>query len=238
MSLFKQIDPVRAYQVVSAQLEEIIVSGKLSPGDRLPPERQLIQELGTSRRTLREAFRVLEQKGLIEIKIGAKGGAFVTDRIGERMSEFFAILIRRQNVTQTELAEFRANTEGAVAGLAAQRADPSDVQHITTHLAEMETLLRHDTIDIDDFVGKEINLHHLLAKACKNAVYENIVKTIHAILLYPMFRQDAIDHAYIQRAVDDWKKLLHAIENQDARASRRIMQQHIHVFDEMAVNNK
>ncbi|MCP4460121.1 MAG: FadR family transcriptional regulator, partial [Cytophagales bacterium] len=102
MSLFRQIAPVRAYQEVINQLEEVILSGKLNPGDKLPPERELIEDLGTSRRTLREAFRVLEQKGLIEIKIGSKGGTFVPDRIGERLGESLSLLIRKRSVTQSE----------------------------------------------------------------------------------------------------------------------------------------
>ncbi|MBW2633924.1 MAG: FadR family transcriptional regulator [Deltaproteobacteria bacterium] len=103
MELFKPIAPVRAYQVVINQLEETILSGRLTPGDKLPPERELIESLGTSRRTLREAFRVLEQKGLLEIKIGSKGGTFVADRIQERLSETLGMLMRTEKWTKSWL---------------------------------------------------------------------------------------------------------------------------------------
>ena len=62
MELFKPIERVRAHQVAINQLEDTILSGKLQPGDNLPPESELIESLGSSRRTLREAFRVLEQR--------------------------------------------------------------------------------------------------------------------------------------------------------------------------------
>ena len=68
----QKINHKRAFQLVEEQLEEAILSGRIKPGDKLPPERDLVEDLATSRRSLREAMRVLEQKGLIEIKLGVK----------------------------------------------------------------------------------------------------------------------------------------------------------------------
>lgn len=234
MGLFRQIAPVRAYQEVINQLEEVILSGKLNSGDRLPPERELIEDLGTSRRTLREAFRVLEQKGLIEIKIGSKGGTFVTDRIGERLGESITLLIRKQNITQSELAEFRANTEGTIAALVAERATKEELNSIEKRLMEIEGLLLQASPDINVFVEKEIALHQLLAESCGNIVYKNIVKTILSVVLYPMFLQDVIDSAYIQTAVDDWRALLDSLRNNDSIGAKNIMVNHIHHFDQLA----
>ena len=234
MGLFRQIAPVRAYQEVINQLEEVILSGKLNPGDKLPPERELIEDLGTSRRTLREAFRVLEQKGLIEIKIGSKGGTFVTDRIGERLGESITLLIRKQSVTQSELAEFREYTEGTIAALAAERATKEEISSIEKSLMEVEVLLHQASPDIDVFIEKEIALHQQLAESCGNTVYKNIVKTILTVVLYPMFRQDVIDSAYMRTAVNDWCTLLDSLRKNDSAGAKKIMANHISYFDKLA----
>ena len=72
-TVFQKVRPNRAYHTVARQIEETIVSGRLKPGDRLPAERELIHELDVSRRTLREALRLLEQKGLVKHTIKPVG---------------------------------------------------------------------------------------------------------------------------------------------------------------------
>jgi len=72
--MFERTQPNQAYHLVAAQIEEATVSERLKPGDKFPPERELMKQLGISRRTVREAFRILEQRGLMEVKIGTKGG--------------------------------------------------------------------------------------------------------------------------------------------------------------------
>jgi GntR family transcriptional regulator, transcriptional repressor for pyruvate dehydrogenase complex len=72
--MFERIRTNQTYHLVAAQIEEAILSERLKPGDKLPPERELMKQLGVSRRTVLEAFRILEQKGLMEVKMGTKGG--------------------------------------------------------------------------------------------------------------------------------------------------------------------
>src|SRR6266699_5804118 len=74
------IEPIstqRIYQEVASQLRRSISEGRLRPGDKLPPERSLSAMFGVSRNTVRDALRALELSGLIELKLGATGGAFV-----------------------------------------------------------------------------------------------------------------------------------------------------------------
>ena len=75
--MFKKAKQNRVFQDVVEQIQDAIIKGKLKPGARLPAERELKDLFNTSRGTLREALRVLEQKGLIEIKLGVSGGAIV-----------------------------------------------------------------------------------------------------------------------------------------------------------------
>lgn len=231
MDLFQPIAPQRAYQVVINQLEEVILSGKLAPGDKLPPERELIESLGTSRRTLREAFRVLEQKGLLEIKIGSKGGTFVADHMQERLGETLGMLLRAEQVTQLELAEFRSNTESRVAALAAKRASTKEISTLERSVDDVAALLEQERLDQQRFIDMEVMLHQQLVGICGNAVYVPILTTINEILLYPMWEKDPIDRDYVKTAVRDWRNLLDALRKRDADAAAEIMRRHVSHFD-------
>ena len=112
MKLVK-INQKRAFELVAEQLEELILSGQLRPGDKFPPERAIILDLGISIRTLREAMRILEQKGLVEIKTGTKGGVFVKDATTEKLNESLGVLIRLNKYSVRELSELRLDLEGS-----------------------------------------------------------------------------------------------------------------------------
>ena len=117
--MFQKARQNRIFQDVVEQIQEAILQGTLNPGDKLPPERELKEMFGASRGTLREALRILEQKGLITIKIGVAGGAVVNALSTDQVSESLDLLIRYQKASLKDLAEFREGVEGLVAGLKA-----------------------------------------------------------------------------------------------------------------------
>ncbi len=116
--MFKKATQNRMYQDIVEQIQVAILDNRIKPGARLPSERDLCEMFQTSRGTLREALRILEQKSLIEIRLGANGGAYVKDANAELMAENLAMLIRSQNISLSHLAEFREGIEGVVARLA------------------------------------------------------------------------------------------------------------------------
>src|SRR4051812_3996312 len=91
--LFSPVSVNRISEVIVEQVRLLIREGKLVPGDRLPSERSLCERFGVSRVTVREALRVLEANGLVEIRVGARGGAFVTLPSSERLGEGLAELL-------------------------------------------------------------------------------------------------------------------------------------------------
>jgi DNA-binding transcriptional regulator YhcF (GntR family) len=113
--MFETAKSTKVFQDVVAQIEDAILAGRVKTGDMLPSERDLKDMFRISRGTLREALRVLEQKGLIEIKLGVGGGSLVKTVDGGQVSESLGLLIRSQKVSLNQLAEFREGLEGTVA---------------------------------------------------------------------------------------------------------------------------
>lgn len=177
--LFRKAKQARIFQDVVDQIQAAILDGRLSPGDRLPAERELGEMMGTSRGTLREALRVLEHMGLIEIRLGVGGGAMVKDPGGDQITESLAMLIRSQKVSLQHLAEFREDVEGTVAGLAARRATAKDIRHLRQLLQTARSCWETGLEKWADFVRVDEKMHMALARAAGNPVYAIILKTVH-----------------------------------------------------------
>src|SRR5918911_693694 len=107
------------------QLLEMVISGGLEPGERLPPERELCGHLGVSRTVVREALNLLEARGLISIEHGR--GAVVSGDSTHAVRDTLGLLLRVQPKVLWELLEIRRILEVEVPGLAAERARPDDV---------------------------------------------------------------------------------------------------------------
>src|SRR5262249_13260365 len=112
------------------QLLELLSAGELRLGDQLPPERDLAATLGASRSTTREALRVLQARGLLDIKVGARGGAFVAVPSSERAGQGVADLLRSRGVSAHDVAEARDVVEVAVLPLACERATEDDIDEL------------------------------------------------------------------------------------------------------------
>jgi len=97
----------RTFEEVALQLRAMFTGGHLRPGDRLPPERELSQQLGVSRSALREALRTLEISGVIQLRKGRNGGAFITRGNFDAVTANFRDLLTLGNLKFEELAEAR-----------------------------------------------------------------------------------------------------------------------------------
>src|SRR5262245_53241973 len=93
VDMFKAVSLNRVSQAIVEQVKLLLRQGRLKPGDRLPSERELCERFGVSRVTVREALRVLEAGGLIDIRVGARGGAFVTSPTSQQIGEGLADLL-------------------------------------------------------------------------------------------------------------------------------------------------
>lgn len=228
--MFEVVQHSYAWQKVVDQIEEAILSERLQAGERLPSERKLTETFKTSRLTLREAMRVLEQKGLLEIKTGSKGGAFVTDHSFDRMAESLSLLIRKKKLRYESLVEFRRELEGDIAALAAERASPGELRALKALLQQTERLARQGLAAGEQFNALETKLHLHLGRLCRNPLYEVILGSIHEVLVSPSFKFLAVDEAYLLQAYQDWVQIAKAVERKQTGRARALMQEHLSKF--------
>lgn len=145
-AILPSAEPVRhrkAAEVIAEQLRRsIVLDGR--PGDSLPSEKALIEQFQVSRPTLREALRVLESDGLVEIRRGLRGGAVVREPTVDELAFRFGILLQMQGTMLEDLFVARIILEPAAAKLAAERVGAG------ASPASLETLLAAEEKAIDD----------------------------------------------------------------------------------------
>ncbi len=179
MPLLEKIKPSTAYHEVADRIEDVIISGHIKPDEKFPSERELTEMLGTSRRTLREGLRILEERGMIEVRLGSKGGVFVKDIGMERVGDSLGLLISLKKVPLRDLAEFRVDVEGIVAKRAARKRSTNHMILLQRLIKESEKLVAMKNINRSAILDLDRKMHIVLAEISGNMIYETILKTIH-----------------------------------------------------------
>ncbi len=227
---FRKAKQNRIYQDVVDQIQTSILDGKITPGSKLPPERDLCELFQTSRGTLREALRILEQKNLIEIRLGVNGGAYVRNPNSELMAENLAMLIRSNEVGLDHLEEFREGIEGDVASLAAQRATAADIERLQNLLAGAKQLCEQGLGRWPDFVRLDEQIHMAIAKVAGNPLYDFVLRSVHDNIqrYYDTFL-NVSDHEMAEN-YDDLRLLIAAIQDHQAEKAWALAREHVRRF--------
>jgi GntR family transcriptional repressor for pyruvate dehydrogenase complex len=136
--------PVRANSVANQivlQVREALFEGRFLPGDRLGSEKDLAAQFDVSRITVRDALRTLETMGIVEIRVGASGGARIAQGNLDHYSDALSIQFRLSGITGTEMLDLQIAIEGAAVELAATNRNPTDLEKLSNLLEEAEGLL-------------------------------------------------------------------------------------------------
>jgi len=181
--MFRKTQHNRIFQDLVDQIQDAILDGRLKPGDKLPSQRNLVDMFQTSRASIREALRVLEQKGLIEVKLGVSGGAVIKTAGTESITQDLTLLMQQQQVSFDHLAEFRESIEGDVAAMAARKATGSDIERLENIVTRAEACLRENDRTPYDFIRMDIRLHIALAEIAGNPVFVAVMKMVHETIL-------------------------------------------------------
>jgi DNA-binding FadR family transcriptional regulator len=229
-NFFRKARQNRIFQDVVEQIQDAILEGRLQAGQRLPAERELGEMFGTSRGTLREALRVLEQKGLIEIRLGVGGGAVVKGANADAFSDNLALLIRSQTVSLKHLAEFREDVEGTVTGLAARRARKEDNERLRSLLDRARRHREAGLEEWDAFVRVDEKMHMTLARIARNPLYAFILQTIHDNIHRYYERFLTAGKEELAENLQDLSDIVDAVEAGDADRAKRLAREHVRRF--------
>lgn len=215
--------PLRLSEEVSGDLLRRIARGELKPGDRLPTEKALGEAFGVSRAVVREAIARLKADGLIETRQGS--GAFVVEAPKTINLRFWQGAGPELDELR-DIFELRAMVEGAVAELAAQRRDDSDLKNMAEHLQAMDDAMSagRDGTEADD------NFHIAMARATHNAYVSQLVEFLgrhfsdSRKLSWQGTRSEL---AHPHEAQNEHRALFDAISRGNAEAARRCAQEHL-----------
>ncbi|MBO9650548.1 MAG: FadR family transcriptional regulator [Variovorax sp.] len=162
------INPQRIFQEVANQLRRLISEGKLRPGDKLPPERELAKRFGVSRNTMREALRALELSGLIELRLGATGGAFVLPGSSNAVVAGMRDLYFLGAITPQHLTEARIAVSAAVIRVACERITDEEIDALEANVAAAEQAKKAG--DFEERTRHHQAFHVMLARTTHNPV--------------------------------------------------------------------
>ena len=158
------------------QIRNVILSGQMKPGDKLASERELLAQFGVSKATLREALRVLEVMGLIEMRKGTSGGAFVAEVDMRAAIHNLITFLHLQKVSVKEITMLRYLIEPTVAQIAATKITEKDVSKLKKIMGRAITSGAQE-------VTKEIGFHRYLARMAGNTLLTVMVDFVDDILL-------------------------------------------------------
>jgi GntR family transcriptional regulator, transcriptional repressor for pyruvate dehydrogenase complex len=225
---FEAIRKNRVHEEVAKQLESLILN-KLSPGDKLPAERELAEMLGVSRSSIRDAMRRLQLIGLVEPRQGA--GTVVLDISQEALVSPLANVIAHKRQLVGELLDFRKMLEPPMAAHAALHASPEAVSRMEDILHRQDKRVRSGELAVEE----DTEFHYAIAQASGNSVVLKVMDVVMDLLRETRSRS-LQSEGRPQKSLAGHKKILSAIKRRDGEGAESAMRQHIRDVEQMVSN--
>jgi GntR family transcriptional repressor for pyruvate dehydrogenase complex len=232
--IFHKINNPKLAEAVITQIEDLIVQGVLRPGDQLPAERDLAQQLDVSRPSLRDAIKELEKRGLLATRRG--GGTYIGEVIGSVFSEEFVSLFRSNDRAISDYIEFRKEIDLIAARRAAERATKADEEILTLIHEELTSAIERG--DITKVTQYDTEFHIAVVAAAHNIVLLHTMRSIFEQMV-PIFYQrlpGVPDRVMLNDILSQHGDILQAIINHDPEAAKKAVETHGE-FIEAALKN-
>ncbi|HXZ39595.1 MAG TPA: FadR/GntR family transcriptional regulator [Terriglobales bacterium] len=226
-SEFETIRRNKVYEEVARQLERIILK-KLHPGDKLPSERELAENLGVSRSSIRDAIRSLELLGLVEPRQGA--GTVVREISADTLMNPLTNVLRHKMELVGELLDFRKMLEPPLAARAATHASDEELEEMEEILRRQETKLRGGELAIEE----DSEFHYSIAMASGNSVVLKVLDVLMDLLRDTRERSLQLE-GRPQKSLAGHRRVLAAIKRRDAEAAKAAMRRHIEDVEEIVL---
>lgn len=221
--ILQPVKKVRLYETIVKQIQKLISSGTLKPGQRLPPERELAEELGVSRTSIREALRALETMGYLESKVGVGGGTYVKEITFSNIISPFSETLLQNDDFIVELLEVRLVLEIEVVRLAAMRRSDDDIRRLRDAVEQMRAEIGRGETGLNG----DNAFHRVLADAANNRVLHEFVGMCGNLL--EVEREEHLRARTDEplSALTQHELILNAVIDRDADTAQRLMQEHI-----------
>jgi len=212
-------------QKIIAQIRTAILAGKLKPGDVLPPEKELTEQFGVSKQTLRESLRALEHMGLIDVRKGIGGGAHIVEVDIEVTKQSLANFLYFKDLTIENLSELRKLIEPHAAGKAAEHISKDDL----VELGKLNETARDNLNNnlLEEMSHDEINFHRVIAQNTGNPILILILDFVEN-LLEDFKKVLKPDLAFSKSVLDAHDKIYQAICDKDPKKASTEMYQHVY----------
>lgn len=232
MSSSKRFDAIqsrRTFEEILVRLQDAFVSGELSEGDRLPAERELAEQFGTSRSSVREAIRVLEALGVVDVKPGADNGALLLAAPGRAFRSILEYQLALRGITISSLVEFRIVLESWSAWAAAERAAPETLSHAPELIRQMA----EPGLGPTDFQALDAAFHLEIVRASSNELLVLVLdgaRTTTDRLMLEALTASSNWQATKTRLVEEHERILEAVTRGDGERASDLMSAHIRDF--------
>ena len=222
--MFKSIKRQRVSDEIVNQVKNLISEGKLKPGDRLPPERELIKEFGVSRPSIREALNSLVAQGFLEVKQGNR--TFVKSITSEKIQDPLSLLLKADTKKIFDLIEVRKAMETWGAFHAAQRVTEEDIKRLEGIIAKMKAALDESK----PWVKQDADFHLAMAQATHNTIQTHMMFTIYDLLRESVARVFR-DQGKAKKLFHQHYRIFSAIKNRSPEKARERMLEHLNYVE-------
>ncbi len=220
--MFSPITTVRISSIIVDRVRALIREGKLKPGDRLPTERELCSSFGIGRATVRDALRILETIGLIEVRVGSRGGAFVTAPTSLQIGAGLNDMLAAAAISAAEVREARLTFELGLIDLICERITDEDLAALNDICVRSKAAVEDDNYTL----SLSLEFHTALAHCAHNRALDMIVETFQISL--EMFERPVKqggpgrETPGVQEHID----IVEAIKSKNATLAKAIMELH------------
>jgi len=212
----------KLYKQVADQIQELILDDSIRAGDKLPGERELAEQMGVSRTVIREAIRVLSDRGLVRVKSGC--GTYVRELSVKDAAASIELFLKLKQSPQSlqNVSEVRRMIEVEAAGLAAERATPDDIAKIQKAIDGMQSA----GIDAQQYAEYDVAFHTAIAQATHNELISVLLGPI-SELLAEMVRVSLNAPNAAEEGLAHHRHVLQRIQDHDREAAQEAMRAHI-----------
>ncbi|QGQ44380.1 FadR/GntR family transcriptional regulator [Metabacillus sediminilitoris] len=221
---FNPIKKDRASKIVIEQIKNAVQKGEFSPGDKLPPERDLAKQFSLSRGVVREAISVLESKGVVEVKPGI--GVFLVTNEQEEVFQLLNALLENEDSSLIELLELRQSIESQAAYYAAERRSKKELDKIKAALDKLESCFEKGRVAAEE----DFEFHMAVAEASHNSMMVHTLRLISDYIINGLYesRTDALMiPGQDEIAMDEHKRIYAAIKDMDPVRAHKEMITHL-----------